>query len=1613
MCYNEFVHYRRINVHTRTYYGGRNMQYRKRIVTLLMALAMLVSLVLPAAAENYEAITPDQEKNISVSSGNPLIFSFTPTQEGHYSFWSTNYVGDPKAAVYDSTMTQLDYDDDGGPDWNFEIRWYAEAGQTYYLEAKGYGSYIAQVSKLVAPTAIELSQSSVSGYADEERWYSLDYSFTPQNAFYEAVTFSSSNENVVTLNQYGEYCLRSEGTAVITATSESGLTAVCSVTVRGIQSIVCDQPVTANEEDNEYRFRFVPQTSDWYGFYSVGSQLDTWGYIYDAEGHQLDYDDSSAEGNNFLACAWLEAGNTYTLHAGWYNNNNGRATQLQVTALSAPQALDLSSSSMSLYASQSSRLYCSFIPTLSIPESLTWSSSDEKVATVDEDGYVTVHDSGTAVITVTSDSGLTAACTVTGKVAPLVTCDDTITVLYNTDTLYKFIPDTDGWYGFYSTGTDGDPYGCILDQWFNNLSYNANNGVDKNFLVKAYLEAGETYYLEPRWNSSSSDSTYEARIVPLPAATGLTLSHQTLTKQIGTTISMQAHTVPLLSVVGELTWSSSNESVAAVNEYGEINCLALGTAVITVTSEDGLQASCTLTVAAVPSISLNTVVDMDVAMGEYRHRFTAPREGWYAFESLNNTIDTYGTLYQEDGRYIEGNDDSGNGSNFRIFYYMEAGESCILSSKALNDNVTEGTYQIQVTAPPEATGVQLHYENRNGFVGENSWNGATVVPDNAVPQSMTWSSSDEAVVRVTQYGDLYYVGAGTAVITVTTEKGLTASFPVTVKTVQPIQNNSSVTLQAEDGKYRFEFIPTTTGIYRFYSTGAPTYLSAGLSSSVDLEYTSDRNGNDFNIYAYLIERAVYQLYVEPNLGATGNYDIHLEKAVDATGIQLSQTAITGEPGDRFDITATLTPGNAAPQALSWQTSNDDVAYVSGGSEIVLCGEGSAIITVTTSSGLTASCQVTSAYKVPTPIQSDRPATVSAADGTSWFSFVPQTSGWYRFFSSGTGADPYGGFCDADRNGISTDDDNGNDRNFSAECELVAGQTYYLWVNFYGSDTSKSCTVELEKMTPATGISLSSTQLSGYEGDTKYLYVDLEPEFAVPETITWTSSNQQVVTVDEDGMLTLHKTGTAVITATSERGLKATCTVTVKNITELSLNQVQTLDASQGSYKFKFTPKTSGWYGFYTTGDVDTWGELTDNAEHYWGDDDDGEDLNYMIRCQLEAGKTYYLYSSYYDGEVAGTFTLRVVTLTKPTGLQLEYEQLITYPDWNYYVDYSFYPMTAYYEPLTWSSSNSNVVTVNQDGEITTVAPGTARITATSESGLTSRLTVVVAEPPADADDYGHCGPNLLWYRRGDLLTITGTGKMYHEPWFSYGFTQIQFPEGMTTIGSYAFPEMELQGIVFPSTLNEINFGAFMYSSIPSIRFLGNAPAISDGAFKDVTTTAYYPAGNPTWTEEVRRDYGGNITWVAYDPGTAAGAAVSGSITTGATGNTTVELLLNGTVACTATVSGKTGNYSFSDLLPGDYTLRVSKANHVTREYAITVGSYDVTQNVNIHLIGDINGDGRVNVGDVAKIYAHAKKTTYLTDAYEIACADVTGDNRINVGDAAKVYAHAKKTTPLF
>jgi hypothetical protein len=158
-------------------------------------------------------------------------------------------------------------------------------------------------------------------------------------------------------------------------------------------------------------------------------------------------------------------------------------------------------------------------------------------------------------------------------------------------------------------------------------------------------------------------------------------------------------------------------------------------------------------------------------------------------------------------------------------------------------------------------------------------------------------------------------------------------------------------------------------------------------------------------------------------------------------------------------------------------------------------------------------------------------------------------------------------------------------------------------------------------------------------------------------------------------------------------------------------------------------------------------------------------------------------------------------------------------------------------------------------------------------------------------------------------------------------------------------------------------------------------------------------------------YTTEITPVPEEP---EGYTVSGSITSSAIveGDVTVELWLEGADAAAYTTVSSSGVYTIENVIPGTYTLTVSKVNHVTRRYTITVESEAVTQSVKLQLLGDVTGDGQINIGDVAKVYAHIKGTTPITDEYLMDCANGNG-GVLNIGDVASIYAHVKGTRPFF
>ena len=94
---------------------------------------------------------------------------------------------------------------------------------------------------------------------------------------------------------------------------------------------------------------------------------------------------------------------------------------------------------------------------------------------------------------------------------------------------------------------------------------------------------------------------------------------------------------------------------------------------------------------------------------------------------------------------------------------------------------------------------------------------------------------------------------------------------------------------------------------------------------------------------------------------------------------------------------------------------------------------------------------------------------------------------------------------------------------------------------------------------------------------------------------------------------------------------------------------------------------------------------------------------------------------------------------------------------------------------------------------------------------------------------------------------------------------IKIPDGVTALNDYVFYNCAgLTSITIPAGVTKI--GKYVFSGCTNLReitFAGKAPEFDAAAFDNFTATAYYPADDATWTEDVRQNYGGSISWIAY------------------------------------------------------------------------------------------------------------------------------------------------------
>lgn len=593
-------------------------------------------------------------------------------------------------------------------------------------------------------------------------------------------------------------------------------------------------------------------------------------------------------------------------------------------------------------------------------------------------------------------------------------------------------------------------------------------------------------------------------------------------------------------------------------------------------------------------------------------------------------------------------------------------------------------------------------------VGETSSVYAAYTPNNMSAVQIKWviSNTDTKVVEIIsnittpEYVSIKAVAPGTVTLVLQDQNSKQLSFcNITVK--QPItqitldQTEVEKTLKSDASLNKFmlqaKFTPSNptddalvwTSSDMSVATveqGVVTYKKAGTTT---IRVAPAYQVNSSSVYAEC-KLTVYQ---------------QLNK------LTLSDSTMTAYVGDAVKLSvSSYSPTQYIKEedlALTWLTSNDSVVKITGATgfapKMSAVGPGTATITVSSTSGVVASCKVT-VYQYATEIKLS--ASKLTLDVGKTYSPVVTLSPKTLTDSSVSWESSNTSYVTVDKDGKIT--------------AKSAGK-YGIGEAIVTATTSNGLRAYISVTTTqrVTGLSLNYEKKTVTKGKTTQLAATVEPSNAAEKEVTWKSSDSSVATVDKNGLVKGVKGGTALVTAISpDTGISKYCMVTVEEkVTKITLNH-STYNLAKGkTLKLRATVTSN-----YATNQKLKWSTSSKK-----------------IATVSSSGKVTakgYGYATIKvkatDGSGASA-TCRIRVVRPVTKISLNKSSATLLVGRTLKLNATVKPSNATYKSVKWTSSDKQVAYVDSSGKVTAMSPGTVRITAKAKdnSGLSAVCVIKV------------------------------------------------------------------------------------------------------------------------------------------------------------------------------------------------------------------------------------------------------------------------------------------------
>ena len=261
----------------------------------------------------------------------------------------------------------------------------------------------------------------------------------------------------------------------------------------------------------------------------------------------------------------------------------------------------------------------------------------------------------------------------------------------------------------------------------------------------------------------------------------------------------------------------------------------------------------------------------------------------------------------------------------------------------------------------------------------------------------------------------------------------------------------------------------------------------------------------------------------------------------------------------------------------------------------------------------------------------------------------------------------------------------------------------------------ACTVGEDVVIPVTSISLSSSELSIKLGQSETLIATVLPDNATDKTVTWSTSDESVASVS-NGVVTAKKVGTATITA--KAGDKtATCEITVvaTPVTSVTLNQTSASLKAGETVTLTATVSPD---------------DATDKTVTWSTSDESVASVSNGVVTAKKVGTATITAKA---GDKTATCTITVVPILV-TGVSLDKSSLSMTEGDTQTLIATVAPNNATNKNVSWTSTDSTIAKVDQNGKVTAVKAGIATITITTEDGGKTATCIVVVKEKSNVEN---------------------------------------------------------------------------------------------------------------------------------------------------------------------------------------------------------------------------------------------------------------------------------------